>query len=715
MGGSFSFSILSVPFLVLALGNLAGALGAILLRGNGVYRVSLFVFCVSAMPWSVGSAFTSSCTDPETVENLARIYVGSVSFVGPTLMFVLLAAAGRVEEHRPHLLVATLVATASCALAWSTDLVVASAWETAWGLWFPVAGPLLELHLGNLVGWGLAGTLLARRAGASGTARSRGNTRRFMIVIALCALATTDTLLARKIGVYPFSVIPAGVAIGLTVVVAFRHDFLHSRGVDWAAAVELGVVLALAAAVVAVVWATAGSRFAAPIIVAAAFAPMFGVGQLIIYVARQRQREQQHITGEADLAFEQFVERTREIRSGDELAGEVSRLVESHSGMLSARLYAVREADMWFALGSDTSSVAIDARVRAWLLANARPLDRSDLGARRLGGLRQPIEALFSTLDVDVIVPLIDRGSLVGGIGCVAPTSGRALRDAEIELLTDTSDASAKALTYVHLFREAEARVEIAREVEVARAVQDARQPGESREQYERCEVVAHYEPSAKFGGDWWTSAELTDGRVMVVIGDVTGHGIPAALVSSTVAGACETAQQMWGSGLDAMALLQLLNGAVAEVGGADYAMSCFAAVFDLDAKLVTYANAGHPFPYVCRAGAEGATKLRSLVSRGTPLGTREPVLSTTTFDIEPDDIVVFYSDALVDSKSPTGDPYGDRRFQRVLRNHVRRSGARACEVIVEDARAHYDGHPIDDDLAVVVVRLGAGSTGNAV
>ena len=65
---------------------------------------------------------------------------------------------------------------------------------------------------------------------------------------------------------------------------------------------------------------------------------------------------------------------------------------------------------------------------------------------------------------------------------------------------------------------------------------------------------------------------------------------------------------------------------AVIEFAGNRYAMSCFAALFDPEARQVTYATAGHPFPYVCRAAATpGATELGSLVARGVPLGVSTP------------------------------------------------------------------------------------------
>jgi serine phosphatase RsbU (regulator of sigma subunit) len=128
----------------------------------------------------------------------------------------------------------------------------------------------------------------------------------------------------------------------------------------------------------------------------------------------------------------------------------------------------------------------------------------------------------------------------------------------------------------------------------------------------------------------------------------------------------------------------------------------------------VTFANAGHPFPYLCRRPREGnggaPAELRALVSRGTPLGSDDLVVSATSFDLERDDVVVFYSDSVVDLLNPEGVPYGDRRLQRVLRKRVRPAGGRACEVILDDAMRHYGDRPVQDDINLIVFRLAASS-----
>ena len=135
--------------------------------------------------------------------------------------------------------------------------------------------------------------------------------------------------------------------------------------------------------------------------------------------------------------------------------------------------------------------------------------------------------------------------------------------------------------------------------------------------------------------------------------------------------------------------------------------MSCFAAVIDLEEGIASFANAGHPFPYLCRkADDKSLAELVPLISRGTRLGTREPLFGAATVEVRDGDLLVFYSDALVNARNSDDRPYGDRRLQHVLQRFVHAAGDRACAVIIEDALAYCDDNPIGDDLTVIVLRM---------
>lgn len=708
MGDAFSFSPLSIPFLCVSAGLLVLGLLATSIRGDGNIRAAVLAVSGISLLWSGGASVTASCRDPAIAADLLRFYVGVVPLVGPALLFLLLAVAGRIERHRILLGIAVLSASCTTAIAWSTDFMVMGAWLTDWGLYYSHAGPFNAPVALNVVAWPLAGVLVTRRVASS--ERRRTQARRVAFLLVIVVTGASDALLARGIGVYPFSFIPAGIAVGGLIHAILRQDLLHARGLDLAGVFEVAMLVVAGALVLIGLLLLPGD--AGPVAVAAVAVPIFAAGQAGVLIARRHlASRRQQVDSAADRALEEFVDASEGAASEADLAEALAELLRTHTGLSGGRLYVTDAAGRWLAADGD-GIIAVDARVRAWLIANPEIVVIEDLPARALGGLREPVQGFMALLDAEIVVPLVDREKLVGAITAVEPPGGRALRDQEQELVRQAAQAAARSLTYLALFREAAERMEVAREVEVAAAVQHARSPGERIQSLAGCQLVSYYQPAAQFGGDWWTAHELADGRLLVVIGDVTGHGVPAALISATVEGACETAQRMLGTSFEVLALLELLNHTVREVGGDDYSMSCFAALIDPDAGTVSFANAGHPFPYVVRSPAEPGDRavLRALVSRGTLLGADRPYLTATSAALEPDDVLVFYSDSLVDSRGPDRQPFGERRFQRLLRTRLRAAGEGGARLIMSEANAHYGTEPIVDDITLLVVRLGAGA-----
>lgn len=716
MGSALSFSPLSIPHVVLAIALLA-LMGTVLFtRGDPVVRLAVLLVALTALPYAIGSAVMISAVDPVFAHPFARGLVAGTGLLGPALLFLLLAMSGKLELYRWVLVVATLVATAGAVLTFATDLVIQPELKlTDGGFYFHRANPLDVLVIGQFVVWAVVGVVLARRGNA--VHRSDRQTRvgrRLVLIGILAIIASSDALLANGHGVYPFGVVPGTVAALLALSAVRQDDFLRARGFDTATAVELGVVVGalgvLAGALALLHWKGA----ATPTAIAVTAVPVLGLAQLAMLAARRRFGELATVDEGADHGLEEFVDLAGRVRAELELLAPLRALFEAHAGISQVQLMTVGTGGGLTLIETASGhvgspGVVVDARVRAWLLSNPGPLVQEELTTMRLGGLRGPIESFMRSLGAELLVPLVDREALVGLLMCT-PRGGRALRATEADLVAQAAAACAKSLTYASLFREAEARIEIAKEVEVAAAVRQARTAGELIVHYGHAEVAGYYQPATQFGGHWWASYELAGGRFAVVMGDVSGSGVSAALVSFTAEGACETARLMLADDLDPVGLLQLLDASVRHVGGQAHSMSCFAAVFDPSGS-VTFANAGHPFPYVCRNSPGGdEIELRSLIARGTPLGSDPLRLEARTFELRADDIVVMYSDSLVDAHAG-GRSLGDRRLRRTLRARARGTGDRALHAILADARAHWGDAELEDDLNVVVVRLATSAT----
>jgi len=715
-GDAYAVHWMSLPYLVLFTGLLVLFAYVLFTRGDPALRAVIMVVSGVGLIFVGAQGTAMSVAEPRLAGEIYRLAVAPVSFVGPAALALSLAILNRLTHHKALLAVATLSAAVTAVIALTTELVSQGAWMTPIGVYYDLAGPLGPLHVGVMVFWVIVGVAMTARAARQVRVTYRKKqTRRMVAGGVLVVIGSADAVLAQGVGFMPLTWVPLLGVMGVALYAVFGGDLIRRRGRDWSTGWELGVLLVLGVLVFAVFTATSDIRTGGtPVLTIVAIILMLVAAQTIVVAIRRRDSRFTERTNEAqERALDAFVELCSDIQDEDRLADGARVFLKYHLHLSDGRMYCLTDDGMLLVGQPEDAEprvLAMDARVKAWLVANRVPLLFERMESQRLGGLREPIEDFLQLYEAEVVLPLVDRETLVGLFVTGARTRERALSDEEVVVLQQVQEVATRTLTYMQLYRDAEERVEVAREVEIAAAVQHARVEGKSEQQAAGCLVSSFYLPAGQFGGDWWMHAELPDGRLLVAIGDVTGHGVPAALITATVEGACETATTMLGAGFEVYDMLQLLNRSVLDVGRTRYLMTCFAAVVDREAGKVTFANAGHPFPYLCRkpSNGSGRSELRALVSRGMPLGVEaDPVLAVASLDLEPEDMVVFYTDALVESESDEGARYGDRRLQRALRTLAHRDGSRVCEEIMGDARAHYGSHPIREDITLVCVRIG--------
>lgn len=712
MADAFVFRALSVPFVLLAAGLLALVVVVMLVRGDLIIRAAFASAALMTLPWAAGNALTVNLRDPQHVALFVRIYSGSLVLVGPAVMFLVLTLSGLLARRRLLIYVAAAVSVLSCLVTWTTDLVIDGLWQTSWGIWHPRAGILLPVHQGVLFASVITGLALAGRALRDYRHRTH---RRYLVVLWIPLVAgLADGMLYYEIGVYPFTVVPLLGAVALTLWSLLHRDLLRARGrgVDWGAVWELGLFLFMIPLVVIAAWAASSHGLGGgPLLAVLLLVPLYGAVQAITLTMRS------HLTRDAapaldsaaEEALEAFGDLAKEPESEAEVGELLAELLGRHSRMTDVALYMVDTPGSWKRVVPGTPvSIEVATQLEGWLHGQQRPVSVRDRSLRRPGKQRERLSALLEALGADVLVPLSERGALVGAVAAKLPERARGLDDGEALLVREAARLSARALVYITLFRDALERIEMAKELESAMESSVTREPGEQRYSYDACAIIGYQESVRQVGGGWWTSDELEDGRVLVVAADVSGHGVPAALVSATVAGARETALRMRDAHIDVVELLELLDQTVRTVDIEQrYSMRCFAALFD--EREVTFASAGYPDPWLCRRSAEGRSRdeLHPLSARGTALGATEPRFESARFALAPNDIVVIYSPGLSDATSPAGERYGERQLQRFLERRARAEGGRLCRTIVDDAVTHRDGQPLVDDITVVTVEMG--------
>jgi len=210
-------------------------------------------------------------------------------------------------------------------------------------------------------------------------------------------------------------------------------------------------------------------------------------------------------------------------------------------------------------------------------------------------------------------------------------------------------------------------------------------------------QISPFYRPAREVGGDFYDFHPLSEGRLGLVVGDATGKGVPAALVMSTTCGMLRLAAQSYSSPGE---MLQRVNETLFPYIPANMFVTCFYAILDPKGGSLTYANAGHDLPYLCRNGE--AEELRA---RGMPLGLMPGMgYEQKETILEAGESALFYSDGLVEAHDPNGEMFG---FPR-LRELVAEQGEEGSlgEFLMEELYSFVgEGWEQEDDITLLTLR----------
>lgn len=355
-----------------------------------------------------------------------------------------------------------------------------------------------------------------------------------------------------------------------------------------------------------------------------------------------------------------------------------------------------------------TGAPAIESKTR---LIDAIPIPSGDALETVLLSTGGPLalrdlELESETLDavrsagVELIVPLIGQGELLGALYLGPRLSDQPYSTDDRRLLGSLASQVAPAMKVAQLVREqqteAKERERIQQELQVAALIQQTLLPKELPAIH-GWQVDAFYRPARAVGGDFYDFVALEDGRLGVVIGDVTDKGVPAALVMATCRSTLRAAAQRHTS--PSAVLAEVNDALVPEIPPAMF-VTCLYAIIDTDAGEVVFANAGHNLPYVRSAG--GVIELRAT---GMPLGLMKGMgYDEKRYQMASGEIMVLTSDGITEAHSPEGEMYG---FSRLMARVARRpSDGDMVAALVGDLEGFTgEGSEQEDDITLVVVR----------
>jgi sigma-B regulation protein RsbU (phosphoserine phosphatase) len=311
------------------------------------------------------------------------------------------------------------------------------------------------------------------------------------------------------------------------------------------------------------------------------------------------------------------------------------------------------------------------------------------------------LATLLQTGGVQVVVPLNDQEHLLGFMTLTDKVTGFRFSYEDITLLSTLANQMIVALTNVRLYRESLIKQRLEEEMNLARQIQVDLLP-ESPPQGKSFSITAYSQPSRTVGGDFYDFVKTDDnGGFALVIADVSGKGMPAALMAAQIQAALRSEVCNHRMVSDTVTNVNNIVTNLSSSSG-KYA-TLFYGEFHPESGEFEFSNAGHNFPVLVRS--DGSHELLS--AGGTIVGAFE----RTSYDaqrvrLKPNDIVFFYTDGLSEAQDEKEEEYGEKRILEFIRQHRRETPEVIKEGILKQVDQFSCSKTPEDDTTIVIIKI---------
>lgn len=326
-----------------------------------------------------------------------------------------------------------------------------------------------------------------------------------------------------------------------------------------------------------------------------------------------------------------------------------------------------------------------------------------------------------------VLVPMIHEQNLIGYFIVNGKMDGNKFTRADREYLEIIASSTAIAFLNIKLLEETADKARMQAELATAEVVQRTLFPDKPIITKD-VEVMGYFKSASETGGDWYnTILDERNNKLYVFIGDVTGHGVPAALNTAAADSFIKTLNLIRSSTLFFAAgadmrnmdpavsshlngllnpshVLSLLNKVLYRNTKESFLMTFFSTLIDIPNKKMYFANAGHEMPLVLHSQSK---EIEPLISSGVRLGDQKDAsYDQYCINLQSGDMIVWYTDGVIECLNNDNEEYGSRRFYRTLKKCRTYDVKSAIDYCVNDIAAFANGRPLEDDITLVVAKF---------
>jgi hypothetical protein len=219
-------------------------------------------------------------------------------------------------------------------------------------------------------------------------------------------------------------------------------------------------------------------------------------------------------------------------------------------------------------------------------------------------------------------------------------------------------------------------------------------------------DLAVHCTPAWQVGGDFYDVVNLPGGGVAFAVGDVSGHGISAALLMGLIYGAMSSPP--WGvAENEPERAAGRLNQLLLDKSSGDRYASLFWCAYDPTVGVLRYINGGHPPPVWIRCRPDGTRELNRLTQGGPVLGLLNSAsYRVTSVQMGQGDLLVLFSDGIVEATNARDEQFGEERLIAIAEELAQAQAHAIGDAIITALRAFNDAKPAQDDQTLLVIRL---------
>jgi sigma-B regulation protein RsbU (phosphoserine phosphatase) len=337
----------------------------------------------------------------------------------------------------------------------------------------------------------------------------------------------------------------------------------------------------------------------------------------------------------------------------------------------------------------------LDTQITGWMLKHKKPLIIDDLDSderfKTLESEENPVRTLLS-------VPLILKGRLIGSLNVFNKHGGDRFTEADKRLLSIISTQSAQVIENARLYEEEQSLMRIQEELKIAYNIQVGLLPKDAPI-IEGYDVAGRSIPAKSVGGDYFDLIRLADGRLFFCLGDISGKGMPAALLMSNMLATLR------GQNLESSTprlIMNLSNKHMFRNTDPERFSTLFLGFLDPDTAELTYSNAGHNHPFLVRA-AGGVERLES---GNIVLGAIEEVeYDEESVSLFPGDILIVFSDGISEAINPQEEEFGEAPLPVIVSANRNESAISLIERIISETVNHAGDASQRDDMTMVIIK----------